>query len=78
MNVYTFRIEIKSLKKYDNYEDEIINRFKENSFEKNNYSAFVQKCGNNEAEHIRVMYNEGDIVAREQESLSRYYVTIRD
>ena len=78
MNVYTFRIEIKSLKKYDNYEDEIINRFKENSFEKNNYSAFVQKCWNNEAEHIRVMYNEGDIVAREQESLSRYYVTIRD
>lgn len=31
MNVYTFRIEIKSRKKQKNMEEEIINKFKENS-----------------------------------------------
>lgn len=74
MNIYTFRIEIKSWKKKNNMEEEIINRFRENSSEEQDYHTYVLECWRKEAENIRLAYSEENIVATAQEGLSKYYV----
>ncbi len=74
MNIYRFKIEVKSKKNQFDMEMVIRDCFKRHSTKGQNYKSYIKKTWNDEKDEIKALFTESQILALVREDRLRYYV----